>query len=245
MDALRAFAARRGVNLDLALERLGFVREANVAFAAAEQGLEDGPEMISDLGEGLEKQRLRRLVDFAGRLLQRVARGDELVTQGLEELEPLGLFRVLFDGERVHRSDGVDRAAQPVILLAEPLEIAGDLWSFGEQRRERLAPFRFHPLDEPAFAAFDLRALELEPVLFLAQGAERLARLIERPFRLAEVCLRHADLRLRVSGGRFELGQRETAFLQRIRPLCALRREGGRLVLATDNLLGARSGLFA
>src|SRR6266516_3827073 len=91
MDALRAFAARRGVNLDLALERLGFVREAHVAFAAAEQGLEDGPEMISDLGEGLEKQRLRRLVDFAGRLLQRVARGDEVVALGLEELEPLGL----------------------------------------------------------------------------------------------------------------------------------------------------------
>src|SRR5438046_8698714 len=115
MDALCALAARRGVDLDLALERLGFVREAHVAFAAAEQRLEDGAEMISDLGERLEKQRLRCLIDFAGGLLQRVARGDEVVALSLEELEALVLFRVLFDGERGDASDGVRDSAEAVV----------------------------------------------------------------------------------------------------------------------------------
>src|SRR5437867_7404968 len=131
------------------------------------------------------------------------------------------------------------------MLLAQPLKIAGDLRRVGEQRRERLAPFRFHALDEPAFAAFQLRALELKPVLFLAQGGQRLAGLIERPFSLAEVCLSHADLRFGVSGGRFELGQRETALVQRLRPLRALGREARRVALDTRNLVGSRPGLLA
>jgi len=69
VNALRALAAGCGVNLDLALERLGFVRQAHVAFSPAEQRLEHGAEVLAHLAERLQEHRLCRLVDLACGLL--------------------------------------------------------------------------------------------------------------------------------------------------------------------------------
>src|SRR5713226_3544443 len=125
MDPLGPLAAGRGVDLDLALERLVLVREPYVTLASPEQRLKDGAEVLAHLAERLEEQGLRRLVDLAGGLLQRVARGHEIVPLGHEELEPLRLVRVLVDRERVHRPHRVDRRAERLALLAQPLELSG------------------------------------------------------------------------------------------------------------------------
>ena len=157
--------------------------------------------------------------------MQRVAGGDEIVALCLQKIETLRFFGVLFDGECVHRSNGVDGAPQPVVFLSQPLEVAFDLRCVGQQLVERLAPLGLDALDEPAFPAFDLRALELQPVLFFAQGGQRLARLIERAFRLADVGVDHTHLRFGVLRGGGELRHCQTALLQRVLPLRALRRQ--------------------
>src|SRR6266542_292907 len=245
VDALRPFAPRRRMDLDFAFQRLVFVRQTDIAFAAAEQRLEYGAEMLPDLGERIEEERFRRLIDLTRRLLQRIAGGHEIVALRLEELEALGLFRVLLDGQGVDGPDGVDGAAQPVVLLPQPLDVSRDLGRFGEQLVERLAPFGFDALHQPAFAPLDFGALELQPVLLLAQGGERLPRLIEGALGLAEIGVGHADIRLGVSGGGLELDQCQATLLRRVCPLLALRRERRRLALDPRDLRGASPRLFA
>ena len=112
---------------------------------------------------------------------------------------------MLLDRQRVHGSDGVNGATQPVVFLPQPLEVTGDLRGLGEQLVERLPPLGFHPFDEPTLAAFDLGTLELQPVLLPPESGERLARLIERALRLAEVGVGHTHLRFGVLRGGVEL----------------------------------------
>ena len=64
MDALGPLAARRGVDVDLALERIVRVGEPELALAAAEQGLEDAAEVGLDGGEGLQEHGARGAVDL-------------------------------------------------------------------------------------------------------------------------------------------------------------------------------------
>ena len=82
VDPLGALAARRRVDLDLALERIVGVGQPEVALAAAEQGLEDVQEVGLDRGEGLEEQAARGAVDFPDGLLQRLPRRDQVVALG-------------------------------------------------------------------------------------------------------------------------------------------------------------------
>src|SRR5213592_1265246 len=65
MDALRALAARRRVDLDLALQRLVLIGEPHVALATAEQRLEDRAEVVAHLPERLQEHPLRGLIDRA------------------------------------------------------------------------------------------------------------------------------------------------------------------------------------
>ena len=73
------------------------------------------------------------MIDLPGRLLQRIAGRNEVVALRHEKVEALGLFRVLFDRQRVHGADGVDSAAQPLVLLAQPCDIAWHFGSVGEE----------------------------------------------------------------------------------------------------------------
>src|SRR5437667_5366611 len=244
VDPLGAFAPRSGVDLDLALERLVLIREAYVAFAAAEQRLKDGSKVLADLGERLEEQRLGGLIDFARRLLQRVAGGHQIVALRHEELEAFVLRGVLLDRQRVHGSDGVNGATQPVVFLPQPREVTGDLRGLGEQLVQRLPPLGFHAFDEPTLAAFDLGTLELQPVLVLPESGERLARLIERALRLAEVGVGHTHLRFGVLRGVVELRQGKTTLLQRILPLRALCGERRRLPFDSGDPLSPRPSLL-
>ncbi len=245
MDALGAFAARGGVDLDLALERLVFVGEPDVAFTAAEQRLEHGAEVVSDFSEGLQEQGLGGLIDLAGRLLQRVTRGHEVVALRHQELEPLHFLGMLLHRQRIDGAHGIDLSAQPVVLLAQPFDVAGDLGGFGQEPVERLAPFGLHALDEPAPAPFDLGALELQAMLFLAQGFERLAGLVECALALRQVGFCEADMRPGFLGGGLELHQREPAFLERVLPLGALGGERGAVALDPRDLFGPRGRLLA
>src|SRR5258706_2890931 len=86
VDSLRALPPRRGVDFDFALEGLVLVREAHVAFPAAKQCLENGPKVLAHFGKRLQEERLRGLIDFPRRLLQRVAGRHEIVPLRLQGL---------------------------------------------------------------------------------------------------------------------------------------------------------------
>jgi hypothetical protein len=74
MDALRALAARRCMDLDISLEGTLGVLQPQVALTAAEQSHEDISEVFAYLHEGLQKEVTRGRIDFANRLLQRSLR---------------------------------------------------------------------------------------------------------------------------------------------------------------------------
>jgi hypothetical protein len=79
VDALRLLAARARVHLDVAVERARRVLEPQVALAAAEQRLEDLPEVLARLRERRQEQLLGGRVDLADRLLQHPAGLREVV----------------------------------------------------------------------------------------------------------------------------------------------------------------------
>src|SRR5439155_12032385 len=78
MDALCSLTARRGVDLDVAVERGVWVFEAKVALAAAEQRHENLPEVLAHLREGREKELSGGAINFADRLLERLVGGRQL-----------------------------------------------------------------------------------------------------------------------------------------------------------------------
>src|SRR6059036_899495 len=197
-----------------------------VAFTAAEQRLEHRAEVLPHLPERVEEHRLGGLIDLTRRLLERLTRGHQVVPLRHEELQAFDLLAVLVHREGVDGSDRVDRRPQPLVLLAQPLEVAGDLGRVGEQLIEGLPPFGLDPRDEPAPAAQDLGALELEFVLLRATGVQRLARVLERRFRLGDARVRRLDLDSGLSGGALQSHEREAALLELVLPLGPLRREG-------------------
>ena len=67
MDALGALAARRSVNLDVAVEREVGVLELELALAAAKERHEDFAEMALNLRECGEEHLARGDVDLANR----------------------------------------------------------------------------------------------------------------------------------------------------------------------------------
>src|SRR5207245_1558807 len=171
--------------------------------------------------------------------------GHQVVPLRHQELQAFDLLAVLVHREGVDGSDRVDRRAQPLVLLAQPLEVARDLGRVGEQLIEGLPPFGLDPRDEPAPAAQDLGALELEFVLIRATGVQRLARVLERRFRLGDARVRRLDLDPGLSGGALQGHEREAALLELVLPLGLLRREGRRVVLQRAHLLDERRGLTA
>ena len=237
MNALRALAARRRVNLDLAVQGIVLVGQTDVAFSSSEQRLEHGAEVLPHLPERFEEEGLGRLVDLACRLLQRMASGDEVVALGHEKLEPLHLLGVLVDRKRVHWSHLVYRALEPLVLLAQPLDVSRDLRRLRQQLVQRLAPLGFHAGGERLLAPQHLGALELETVLLLAEGVERPADLVDASFRAGELRLGAADPRLGLSRGGLERSERVTPVLERVFPLGPLDGERGRVVIERRDLL--------
>src|SRR5207247_2157829 len=175
----------------------------------------------------------------------RLTPGHQVVPLRHQELQAFDLLAVLVHREGVDGSDRVDRRAQPLVLLAQPLEVAGDLGRVGEQLIEGLPPFGLDPRDEPAPAAQDLGALELEFVLLRATGVQRLARVLERRFCLGDAHVRRLDLDAGLSGGALQGHKREAALLELVLPLGPLRREGRRVLLQRAHLFGERRGLTA
>jgi hypothetical protein len=89
------------VHLDVAVERARRVLEPEVALAAAEERLEDLPEVLAGLRERREEEFACGHVDLPDRLLQRRARLLQVRALPGEEVESPHLLLVLLDGERV------------------------------------------------------------------------------------------------------------------------------------------------
>ena len=122
VDALGALAPGRRVDVDLALERVVRIGQSELALAAAEQGLEHRREVGLHRGEGLEEHGPGGPVDLPDGLDQRLARAHQVVPLGREKLEPLELFGVLLDRQRVHRPDRLQRVDDPRRLGLQRLE---------------------------------------------------------------------------------------------------------------------------
>ncbi|HET9948664.1 MAG TPA: hypothetical protein VFQ22_07065, partial [Longimicrobiales bacterium] len=84
VDALRALAARRCVDLDGRLERILRILEPDVGLAALEEALEGRSEVRADLLERADEEIRGGLVDLTDRGAQVVARGDEVLALGGE-----------------------------------------------------------------------------------------------------------------------------------------------------------------
>src|SRR5262245_58151399 len=82
-------------------------------------------------------------------------------------------------------------------------------------------------------------------MLFFTERSERFTRLIERPFRLSEVVVRHRHVRLGLASGILQLADRESTLLQCVLPLRALCRQGCTVILAARDLIQARRCLLA
>ena len=102
VDALGLLAARSRVDLDLALQRVVGIGQAQVALAAAEERHEDLAEVLTHLRERREEELARRDVDLADRLHQRLPRVGEVGALGGEEVETFRFLLVLLDRERIH-----------------------------------------------------------------------------------------------------------------------------------------------
>src|SRR5262249_35931678 len=105
VNALRAFAARRRVNLDVAVEWRGGILQTHVALAAAEQRHEDLAEVLADLRERGQKELARRVVDLADGLLERLLGRGEIGALGRQEFLTLERFLMLLDGQYVHGTE--------------------------------------------------------------------------------------------------------------------------------------------
>src|SRR5205807_2074781 len=221
------------------------VRQPHVAFPPAEQRLEHGAEVLPHFAERLEEHRFRRLVDLARRLLQRLARGHEIVALRHQELEALHFLGVLVDRERVHRSDRVDRRPEPVVLLAQPLHVSRHCGGLGEQLIERLAPLGLDLRDEPAAGPENLGPLELELVLLGAPGLERGAGGVERALGPGEARVRLRHLRFRVARRSLQRAHRDATLLEGALPLRLLRRERRGILVQRRDLLHERRHLVA
>src|SRR5439155_3995075 len=97
---------------------------------------------------------------------------------------------------------------------------------------------------QPALAPFDFGPLQLEAMLLLTESGERLPRLIERAFRLAEIGVGHGDVRFGIARRALQLGQRDAAFLEGVFPLRSLRRQRRAVTLDPRDFLQARGALL-
>jgi hypothetical protein len=113
VDALGSLASRRGVDVDVALERIVLIRQAQLALATAEKSLEHLGEVCLHRQKGLEEHGPRCPIDFPDSVNQRLPCADQIVALGCQELQPLDLLAVFLDRERVHRTDSFQSRHDP------------------------------------------------------------------------------------------------------------------------------------
>ena len=241
MDALGSLAPRRGVDVDLALERIVGVGEPELALAAAEERLEHAAEVPLDGGEGLEEHGARGAVDLPDGLDQRLARADQVVALGGEELEALHLLRMLLDGERVDRADGLERADDARGLRLQRLEVEVEQRRLLDQLLERPAPLGLDPLHDAPAGAGGFGEPHLQAVALLA--ARRRAPPAPRRLRARPSSARPRPRRAPSSASplaALELVQRHLALGARFPPLGLLARQRGGIGLELRQLAAER-----
>ena len=119
VDALRALAARRRVDLDVAVERKVGVCQPQFALAAAEEREKDVAEILLYFHERREEQFARRNIDFADRLLQCTLGLGKIRALPLQEVEALLLLGVFLNRERIDQAKCVDLRAHIVRFGAQ------------------------------------------------------------------------------------------------------------------------------
>src|SRR5688500_9978985 len=207
VDPLGPFAAGGRVDLDLALEGVVGVGEAELALAAAEEGGEDAGGGRLHRGERLGEAVAGGAVDLADGEDQRLPRAHEVVPLCDEEIEALALLGVLLDGECIDRADRLERRDDARRLRLERLEVEVEQREPCEQLVERPAPFGLDALGDAPTEPCSLGQPDLEAVVLFAQRFELDADRLQRRLRLAECRGSGAERALRGGGGLLELAQ--------------------------------------
>ena len=99
-------------DVDAALERIVFIEQHEVGFAAAEELGEHLAEVDPDLLEGLREKLLGRLIDLRDDVEQFAARVRQVGVLRFEEGVTLLEFVVFLDGVEIHRAHRVELARQ-------------------------------------------------------------------------------------------------------------------------------------
>ena len=117
-------------------------------------------------------------------------RRDQVIPLGGEELQPLGLLGVLLDRQRIDWSDALQGLDDTLRLVLQRLEIQLQHRSLGQQRIERLPPFRLDPLDNRTPPAGGLGHLDLQPMVLLGQLLDAFPSRVKALLRLGQGLLR-------------------------------------------------------
>ena len=116
-DVLQALAGGRGHDVDAAFGQVGFVGEAHLALAAAEQGLEHFLEVGVDAFEGFLEAAARFGVELLDGFLGIADGIEQVLALRVQELVALLRFVILFERLRIHRAQRFDAGADFLIAL--------------------------------------------------------------------------------------------------------------------------------
>jgi len=118
--------------------------------------------------------------------MERLLGRHEVVPLPSQELEATLLFLVLFDGQRIHRTQFVERVTQLLRLRAQRIRIEVELFKSGQQILEGTTPFGFETLTDRLAATGEFRVTQLRPVQLFPQGGGATACVIEQALGLVE-----------------------------------------------------------
>ena len=166
-------------------------------------------------------------------------RRDQVVTLCLQERETLALLGVLLHGERVHRSDRLERVHDPFGFQLERLEIEVEQLRRFEQHVERPLPLGFDALDDPPALRRGFGHIELQAVVFFAHRLGRAADVGQFGFLGRERGFGGLQGRFGLDCGRFERGELLALLVESGLPQCPLLFERGAVGIESRDFLGA------
>ena len=218
VDALGLLAARRGVDLDVTVERRVRMLQPQVALAAAEQRHEDRAEVLAHLRERGEEQLARGGVDLLDRLEKRRLGVGKVGTLRDEKVVALHRLIVLLDGQRVHRAELLELAAQLHRLGLERVVVDVHERHLGQHLVERALPLRLQSLADRRAAPRQLGEAQLGVMQLVAHAGGPAADLAERVIRGHQRVVGLAHAPFGIGEARLAVGQRGFACLELPRP---------------------------
>src|SRR5687768_4577853 len=225
VNPLRAFATRRSMDLDVALERTGRILQSQVALAAAEQRHEDVAKVLAHLNEGLQKKLARGGIDLPYRLVQRRFRRVEIVALGCEELETLGFLVIFLDREWINRSERLELLAHQRRFREQHIVRHVERLRAGKQLFDGLSPLGLETLTDRGLPPGKLGVAKLRRMQLFAQRGAMPAQLRQSVIDSAQLLINLANELLCLGQSQLDISQCGESRIEVALPLRQLLRE--------------------